>query len=75
MERTEQIPIWFFIGALVLVYGVLIVGAGVYHLFHQPAHPVALGGLHADLWWGALLVAVGAVYSVRFRPGRRGRGA
>jgi hypothetical protein len=72
MERTNQIPIWFFIGALVLVYGLLILGAGVYYLFHQPVHQVALAFLHADVWWGGLLVVIGMAYCVRYWPFRTG---
>ena len=32
MHSEHQVPIWFFIGAMLLIYGVLIVGAGVYGL-------------------------------------------
>jgi hypothetical protein len=67
------IPIWFFIGALLAVYGVLIFGAGVYGLFHPPA--VALANLHAGLWWGALLVVIGLTYVRAYRPrGEKGAG-
>jgi hypothetical protein len=31
---------------------------------------VVLFELHAGIWWGVLLLAIGAVYTVRFRPGR-----
>jgi hypothetical protein len=66
---TEHgIPIWFFIGALLAVYGVLILGAGIYGLFHPPQ--VALAGLHAGVWWGALLVVIGLGYVRAFRPRR-----
>jgi hypothetical protein len=64
---TEHgIPIWFFIGALLAVYGVLIFGAGVYGLFHPPQ--VALADLHVGIWWGALLVVIGLGYVRAFRP-------
>ncbi len=63
------IPIWFFIGALLAVYGVLILGAGLFGLVHPPA--VELANLHAGLWWGALLLVIGLGYLVRYRP-RRG---
>ena len=67
---TEHgIPIWFFIGALLAVYGVLILGAGVYGLFHPPR--VALADLHAGIWWGALLLAIGLSYVRAFRPRRK----
>jgi FtsH-binding integral membrane protein len=72
MHRVGMISIWFFIGALLLIYGVLILGAGLYELAAPPKHPVVLAGLHAAIWWGALLIALGAVYSLRFSP-RRGK--
>lgn len=62
------IPIWFFIGALLAVYGVLIFGAGVYGIFHPPQ--VALASLHVGVWWGALLVVIGLGYVRAFRPRR-----
>jgi hypothetical protein len=67
---TEHgIPIWFFIGTLLAVYGVLILGAGIYGLFHPPR--VALAGLHVGIWWGALLVVIGLGYVRAFRPRRK----
>jgi hypothetical protein len=68
MEEHHQIPIWFFIGALLLLYGILITGGGLYHLAFPPVKPVALSELHADIWWGAVLIVLGAVYTFRFRP-------
>ena len=38
MENEHQIPIWFFIGGILAVYGVLIFGAGLYGL-HLAAGP------------------------------------
>lgn len=71
-EHKHLIPIsiWFFIGVLLLVYGILILGAGVYEIFNPPARKIVLGNLHAAVWWGALLIAFGAFYSVKFRPGK-----
>ncbi len=75
MEHEKQIPIWYFIGILLTVYGVLIVGAGIYSWIHPPPRSaqVALWGLHADVWWGILLTIIGGIYVTRFRPGRTGR--
>jgi hypothetical protein len=70
MHRPGMISIWFFIGALLLVYGVLIFGAGVYELSVPPEHPVVLAKLHAGIWWGALLMVLGGFYTFRFRPRR-----
>ena len=68
--HEHGIPIWFFIGALLAVYGVLILGAGLFGLVHPPH--VELAGLHAGIWWGALLIVIGLLYVWKFRP-RRGR--
>lgn len=71
--QEKQVPIWFFIGTLLSVYGVIIAGAGVYGWMHPPEKKVALWDLHADVWWGALLCLFGLVYVLRFWP-RQGEG-
>ena len=73
MHDEDQVPIWLFIGGVLLIYGVLIFAAGLYALaFPPPAESrVALFHLHADVWRGLLMAAVGLIYVYRFRPGRR----
>jgi len=70
MRDLGLIPIWFFVGALLLIYGVLILGAGLYELVQPPEHPLILANLHAGIWWGLLLIALGAVYFFHFAPWR-----
>ena len=41
-EHKGMISIWFFIGVLLLFYGILIGGAGIYELRNPPEHPVVL---------------------------------
>jgi hypothetical protein len=65
-----MLSIWFFIGVLLLAYGVLICGAGIYELSNPPEHPVVRADLHAGIWWGALLLVIGGIYTFRFRPSR-----
>ena len=43
MDSKREIPIWFFIGSLLTVYGVLILGTGIYHLFSPPPKHVGPG--------------------------------
>jgi hypothetical protein len=64
----RSISIWFFIGITLLVYGILIAGVGVMHLSSPPAQPTVLSELHADLWWGLVMLALGGYYSWKFRP-------
>jgi hypothetical protein len=64
------ISIWFFIGVLLTFYGFLICAYGIYELVSGQLANVALANLHAPIWWGAVLFALGAFYCVRFKPGR-----
>ena len=69
--RGSGIPIWFFIGVLLSIYGLMIFGYGVYE-WNTGSYPplVQLTNLHTPVWWGGLLTALGMFYAVRFRPGR-----
>jgi hypothetical protein len=67
-----MISIWFFIGISLAVNGALILAAGIYQLVKPPLNPgVVLFNLHANVWWGALLLLFGLVYCVRFAPRRQ----
>jgi hypothetical protein len=70
MHKPGMLSIWFFIGILLLAYGILILGAGIYDLSNPSEHPVVLAELHAGIWWGALLTVIGVIYTLKFRPGR-----
>jgi hypothetical protein len=65
-EKHHIIPVWFFVGVLFLVYGVLILASGLAE-WSRPSNTV-LSELHAPVWWGGLLIALGAVYCIAFRP-------
>ncbi len=70
LEPTRHmIPVWFFIGILLAVYGVLILITGIREFRHPP--PTALANLHPAVWWGALLIAIGGTYIYAYRPTRR----
>jgi hypothetical protein len=40
----------------------------VYELVTPPEHKVVLEELHANIWWGALLAVLGAIYLIKFFP-------
>ena len=68
----RSISIWFFIGALLSVYGVIITIVGVWFLFADHANKaLALQNAHADLWWGLFLLAVGGFYTFHYAPWRK----
>jgi FtsH-binding integral membrane protein len=67
-EKHHIIPVWFFVGITLLVYGVLIVASGLVEWSNPPS--TVLAKLHAPVWWGALLIILGGVYCIMFRPGK-----
>ena len=69
-SHKGMISIWFFIGVLLLSYGIIITAASVYEIVIPPVHPVVLQNLHAGVYLGVLLLLIGIVYVTRFRPGR-----
>jgi hypothetical protein len=71
MHRPGLVSIWFFVGILLLAYGVLITASGLYGLVVPPERPVVLAQLHAGVWWGALLLVLGGAYTYRFFPRRQ----
>jgi hypothetical protein len=67
MAEKKSISVWYFIGWLLLIYGILILGAGFGVLSAQS--PPVMAELHIGIWWGGLLMAIGLVYICCFRPG------
>ena len=64
-DKRQIIPVWFFVGVLLLTDGLLILASQA-----RWSHPPTTVGveLHAPVWWGALLMALGGIYSVVFFP-------
>lgn len=69
-EKHHIVPVWFFVGALLLIYGCLIFVSGLVEWSSPPE--TKLAELHAPVWWGALLIVLGGLYVGLFRPGRNG---
>lgn len=73
--RKANISIWFFNGVLLTVYGAMIGGYGVYELVSGHLPHVVLADLHAPLWWGGGMLALGLFYCIRFFPQRDAGGS
>lgn len=67
-EKHRIIPVWFFVGALLLIYGVIILASGLAE-WSSPSE-VVMARLHTPVWWGALLIVLGMIYCAKFRPRR-----
>ena len=68
--HSGHISIWFFIGVLLSVYGALIAAYGIYELLTGTLANVVLANLHAPVWWGGVMLALGLFYALKFRPGK-----
>jgi hypothetical protein len=58
-KRPEPLPIWFFVGVILLVYGVLVVVGGL----SGPSDTV-LAETRPSLWWGGILCGAGAIFTL-----------
>jgi hypothetical protein len=52
-----------------LVYGLLIMGAGIVGWSSDTG--TVLHELHAPVWWGGLMLALGIWYTIKFKPSRK----
>jgi hypothetical protein len=65
-RHHRMLPVWFFIGVLLLIYGAIILYVGVTE-YANPA-PVVLANYHAPIWGGILLILLGGFYTMKFWP-------
>jgi integral membrane sensor domain MASE1 len=63
-----NIPIWFFVGVLLTLYGALIGGHGVYAWVTHERTVAVLANLHAAVWWGGMIFVLGLIYCIKFFP-------
>jgi hypothetical protein len=70
MKSGGSLSIWFFIGLSLAVNGAVICATGIYELISPPATQVVLYQLHANVWWGAVLLVLGLFFCIRFSPAK-----
>jgi hypothetical protein len=71
MHEEHGLSIWFFTGAMLTIYGIIILIANI-PAFTSPLESphVVLERLHAGVWWGILLTLVGALFLFLHWPGK-----
>ena len=60
-------PIWYFVGWMLLIIGLIVTLTGLYNFVQPPAIQPVLHDLHTDIWWGAVITAGGLVLLLRNR--------
>lgn len=64
-HKHRMLPVWFFIGIILILYGIMIMIQGLYDL-HHPAGTV-LERLHPAIWWGIIMMVVGLIFTLKNR--------
>jgi hypothetical protein len=67
MEGKEKgmRSIWYFVGLIMFVIGLVELAAGIYDLYFPTKNDVKLAYLHANIWWGILILIIGLIYIVK----------
>ncbi|MGA2982520.1 MAG: hypothetical protein ABSG32_01825 [Terriglobia bacterium] len=65
-HHHHMIPVWFFVGVILLIYGIIIFATGIYEFSSPP--PTVLANTHPAVWWGALLTVIGGIYVYLYMP-------
>jgi hypothetical protein len=71
MSEQGMKPIWYFVGLIVLVIGILVFCSGLYLLMNPPAVKTVLAETHPNLWWGGLMIIFGGGLYLNMRKRTR----
>jgi hypothetical protein len=63
MSEDKMLSIWFFVGLLLTVIGVIITAMGVYYVFN-PETVTAMAHLNPSLWWGIIMLITGLLFLI-----------
>ena len=63
--KKEMRSIWYFVGVIMFAIGVVELAAGIYDYFYPSGNGVKPENLHANIWWGILIVITGLIYIVK----------
>ncbi len=66
-EAPKMKSIWYFVGLMLLVMGALVFLAGLIELFSPSLRQTVLAEIHPGIWWGAVMIAAGAIFYLRNR--------
>ncbi len=66
----QSFSLWFFIGSLLTVYALLILGAGIGEIASGTNTGIALPQLHINVWWGAGMLPLGLAFIIKDWPKR-----
>ncbi|MBI3181135.1 MAG: hypothetical protein HYZ28_03225 [Myxococcales bacterium] len=59
-KPAEPLSIWFFVGAMLIVYGAIVLGSGAL----LETRPTVLSHTRPSLWWGGVMVLGGLPFLI-----------
>lgn len=65
--------LWILIGLILMIYGVLIFGTGLYHTVTKNPFHTALANIHPDMLWGSVMFIAGLLFYVFNRKTKKKR--
>jgi high-affinity Fe2+/Pb2+ permease len=63
-EKNKMRSIWFFVGLVMSAMGLITLLAGIYSYDALENQDIRLSDLHANIWWGVLILIIGLVYII-----------
>lgn len=70
MQEEHGLSIWFFVGVMLTIYGIIILIANIPAFSSVESPHVVLERLHAGLWWSILLILLGVLFLTLHWPGK-----
>ena len=58
--NPDPLPIWFFVGLILGVYGIIVLVSGLL----GDSRPTVLAELRPALWWGAIMIGAGVLFTL-----------
>lgn len=58
MAEEKLLNIWVLVGSILILYGAIITGCGVYYAYNGTPNTV-LGETNPSLWWGIVMFGSG----------------
>ena len=59
-QKNMPLPVWFFVGIIFIIYGLIILVTGLLEISHPP--DTVLSSLHPAIWWGAIIAGLGGLF-------------
>lgn len=63
--------IWYFVGLILVVMGLIVLLAGFMLYFNPPAKITVLASTHPNFWWGGIMVAFGGLFILKNKKVRQ----